>query len=204
VGSGGPGPSTAGRQTNLVSIGYSACHWCHVMAHECFEDDAIAGLMNDHLSTSRSIERNGPMSTQFIWRRSRPCLGKAAGRSTYFSRAGRPSVLWGTTSRRLRVTACRAGRVAADGSRAYTQRRSEYCTTQRAHRAIAAAQNRQPEGGNPGVDVLQQALSTMLTQRDLGHGIRRRAEIPATIGPRFFCSAWQQRPVVRMSKPSLN
>ena len=23
----------------LLSIGYSACHWCHVMAHECFEDD---------------------------------------------------------------------------------------------------------------------------------------------------------------------
>lgn len=32
----------------LVSIGYSACHWCHVMAHECFEDDYIAGLMNKH------------------------------------------------------------------------------------------------------------------------------------------------------------
>lgn len=32
----------------LVSIGYSACHWCHVMAHECFEDDYIAGLMNRH------------------------------------------------------------------------------------------------------------------------------------------------------------
>ena len=32
----------------LVSIGYSACHWCHVMAHECFEDDYIAGLMNQH------------------------------------------------------------------------------------------------------------------------------------------------------------
>ena len=30
----------------LVSIGYSACHWCHVMAHECFEDHYIAGLMN--------------------------------------------------------------------------------------------------------------------------------------------------------------
>jgi Highly conserved protein containing a thioredoxin domain len=29
----------------LVSIGYSACHWCHVMAHECFEDDYIAGIM---------------------------------------------------------------------------------------------------------------------------------------------------------------
>lgn len=32
----------------LVSIGYSACHWCHVMAHECFENDYIAGLMNKH------------------------------------------------------------------------------------------------------------------------------------------------------------
>lgn len=32
----------------LVSIGYSACHWCHVMAHESFEDAYIAGIMNKH------------------------------------------------------------------------------------------------------------------------------------------------------------
>lgn len=32
----------------LVSVGYSACHWCHVMAHECFEDEYIAGIMNQH------------------------------------------------------------------------------------------------------------------------------------------------------------
>ena len=32
----------------LVSIGYSACHWCHVMERECFENDAIAALMNEH------------------------------------------------------------------------------------------------------------------------------------------------------------
>ena len=31
----------------LLSIGYSACHWCHVMAHESFEDPAVAALMND-------------------------------------------------------------------------------------------------------------------------------------------------------------
>src|SRR4051794_7212485 len=30
----------------LLSIGYSACHWCHVMAHESFEDDATADGMN--------------------------------------------------------------------------------------------------------------------------------------------------------------
>jgi uncharacterized protein len=31
----------------LLSIGYAACHWCHVMAHESFEDPATAALMND-------------------------------------------------------------------------------------------------------------------------------------------------------------
>ena len=32
----------------LLSIGYAACHWCHVMAHESFEDEATAALMNQH------------------------------------------------------------------------------------------------------------------------------------------------------------
>jgi uncharacterized protein YyaL (SSP411 family) len=32
----------------LLSVGYAACHWCHVMAHESFEDPETAALMNDH------------------------------------------------------------------------------------------------------------------------------------------------------------
>ena len=32
----------------FLSIGYAACHWCHVMAHESFEDEEIAAIMNDH------------------------------------------------------------------------------------------------------------------------------------------------------------
>ncbi|OLO17225.1 hypothetical protein BKP29_0222515, partial [Bacillus licheniformis] len=31
----------------LVSIGYSTCHWCHVMAHESFEDEEVAKLLNE-------------------------------------------------------------------------------------------------------------------------------------------------------------
>ncbi|GID96066.1 thioredoxin domain-containing protein [Amorphoplanes digitatis] len=31
----------------LISVGYAACHWCHVMAHESFEDEAVARLVND-------------------------------------------------------------------------------------------------------------------------------------------------------------
>jgi len=40
----------------LLSIGYSACHWCHVMAHESFENYAIASLMNDNF-TNIKVDR---------------------------------------------------------------------------------------------------------------------------------------------------
>ena len=32
----------------LISIGYAACHWCHVMERESFEDESTAELMNEH------------------------------------------------------------------------------------------------------------------------------------------------------------
>ena len=32
----------------FLSVGYSSCHWCHVMAHESFEDDEIAKIMNEN------------------------------------------------------------------------------------------------------------------------------------------------------------
>jgi uncharacterized protein YyaL (SSP411 family) len=40
----------------IVSIGYSACHWCHVMEHESFEDDEVAATMNAHF-VSIKIDR---------------------------------------------------------------------------------------------------------------------------------------------------
>jgi uncharacterized protein YyaL (SSP411 family) len=46
----GPAALTAARERDvplLVSIGYSSCHWCHVMEHESFEDPAVAALMNE-------------------------------------------------------------------------------------------------------------------------------------------------------------
>jgi len=32
----------------IISVGYSACHWCHVMEHESFEDTTVARIMNEH------------------------------------------------------------------------------------------------------------------------------------------------------------
>jgi len=46
----GPEAFAAAKERNvpiLLSVGYSACHWCHVMAHECFEDTEVATKMNE-------------------------------------------------------------------------------------------------------------------------------------------------------------
>ena len=48
--------ATAENKPILLSIGYSACHWCHVMEHESFEDEKIAALMND-LFVSIKVDR---------------------------------------------------------------------------------------------------------------------------------------------------
>ena len=45
----GPAALAEARRTSkpiLLSVGYAACHWCHVMAHESFEDEATAAAMN--------------------------------------------------------------------------------------------------------------------------------------------------------------
>ena len=48
----------------FLSIGYSTCHWCHVMAHESFEDETVAEAI---LSRSKSTGRSARMWTRSIW-----------------------------------------------------------------------------------------------------------------------------------------
>src|SRR5688572_5011503 len=38
----------SGNKPILLSVGYAACHWCHVMAHESFEDEETARIMNEN------------------------------------------------------------------------------------------------------------------------------------------------------------
>ena len=49
----------------LLSVGYSACHWCHVMAHESFEDEATASLMNE-LYVNIKVDREERPPTEKI------------------------------------------------------------------------------------------------------------------------------------------
>jgi hypothetical protein len=63
----------------LLSVGYAACHWCHVMAHESFEDEATAAVMNE-LFVNIKVDRRSGLTSTVTCRR---CIlgGRAAGRS---------------------------------------------------------------------------------------------------------------------------
>ena len=62
----------------LLSVGYSACHWCHVMAHESFEDEATAQLMND-LYVNIKVDREERPDLDKIYQTSHQLMTGQAG-----------------------------------------------------------------------------------------------------------------------------
>ncbi|HVJ23761.1 MAG TPA: thioredoxin domain-containing protein [Burkholderiales bacterium] len=62
----------------LLSVGYSACHWCHVMAHESFEDPAVAALMN-RLFVNVKVDREERPDLDQIYQTAHQMLAQRAG-----------------------------------------------------------------------------------------------------------------------------
>ena len=62
----------------LLSIGYSACHWCHVMAHESFEDPATAALMNE-LFVNIKVDREERPDLDKIYQAAQQLLTHSSG-----------------------------------------------------------------------------------------------------------------------------
>ena len=62
----------------LLSIGYAACHWCHVMAHESFENPEIAAVMNE-LFVSIKVDREERPDIDAIYMSALQLLGAQGG-----------------------------------------------------------------------------------------------------------------------------
>ena len=62
----------------FVSIGYAACHWCHVMAHESFEDPAIAAVMNE-LFVNVKVDREERPDVDAIFMSAIQVMGESGG-----------------------------------------------------------------------------------------------------------------------------
>ncbi|MEO0619590.1 MAG: thioredoxin domain-containing protein [Pseudomonadota bacterium] len=77
----GPEALAHARKTNtpiLLSVGYAACHWCHVMAHESFEDEATAALMNQ-LFVNIKVDREERPDVDAIYMAALHTLGEQGG-----------------------------------------------------------------------------------------------------------------------------
>jgi uncharacterized protein len=158
----------------LLSIGYSACHWCHVMERESFEDEATARIMNEHfvnikvdreerpdldsiyMSAVQALTRGGgwPM-TVFLTPDGSPFYG-----GTYFppvSRGGMPSFKGVLTS-------------LAD---AYENRRDEVLRSAQSVRDYLRAVTIDaaiPKSSSPGTDLLERAAESLVSQLDRRFG----------------------------------
>ncbi len=62
----------------LLSVGYAACHWCHVMAHESFEDDATARLMNEHFVNIK-VDREERPDLDAVYQNALALMGEPGG-----------------------------------------------------------------------------------------------------------------------------
>ncbi|MFC7395905.1 thioredoxin domain-containing protein [Chelatococcus sp. GCM10030263] len=80
----------------LLSIGYAACHWCHVMAHESFEDEATAAVMND-LFVNIKVDREERPDVDHIYMSALQALGEQGGwpLTMFLTPEGEP--FWGGT-----------------------------------------------------------------------------------------------------------
>jgi uncharacterized protein YyaL (SSP411 family) len=80
----------------LLSVGYAACHWCHVMAHESFEDDATAHVMND-LFVNIKVDREERPDIDQIYMSALHLLGEHGGwpLTMFLTPDGEP--FWGGT-----------------------------------------------------------------------------------------------------------
>src|SRR6202043_1948566 len=80
----------------LLSVGYAACHWCHVMAHESFEDDATARVMNE-LFVNIKVDREERPDIDQIYMAALHHLGEHGGwpLTMFLTPSGEP--IWGGT-----------------------------------------------------------------------------------------------------------
>ncbi len=168
----------------LVSVGYSSCHWCHVMAHESFEDDQVGALVNE-LFVSIKVDREERPDVDAVymdavqamtgsggWPMTVFCLpdGRPFFAGTYFPKTSRGNHL---------------------GFAELCQRIDELWRTRRDElvdqaaqvtEAIATGEQLVPATEPPGAEVLTAAVNALLPQvdqRDGGFG--RAPKFPQTM-----------------------
>ena len=177
----------------LVSVGYSACHWCHVMAHESFEDAETASEMNQ-LFVNVKVDREERPDVDSIYMEAVQAMtghggwpmtvwltpdGEPFFAGTYFPKVDRP----GMPSFR---------RVMAAVSDAWSQRRAD--VTEQAAKVTAALAAEVPASPDtPDIGTLAKAHDALTRNFDqVNGGFGSAPKFPQTPTLEFLLRAWEQ------------
>jgi uncharacterized protein YyaL (SSP411 family) len=180
----------------LLSIGYSACHWCHVMEHESFEDEAVARVMNEHYVCIK-VDREERPDLDKIYQFAHQILTQRAG--------GWPLNMFLTPHDRMPFFGgTYFPKTARHGMPAFTELLREVARAYRDKRAAIEEQNSsvrellarlEPAGPAPGVhphpDALDKACQELARQFDARHGgFGRAPKFPHPTSLDFLLRYW--------------
>ncbi|NLU82780.1 thioredoxin domain-containing protein [Rhodococcus sp. HNM0569] len=156
----------------LLSVGYAACHWCHVMAHESFEDDATAELMNANFVCVKVDREERPDLDAIYMTATVAMTGQGGWPMTCFLTPDGAPFYCGTYY----------PRIAHGGMPSFTQVLDAIVDTWRTRRedvtragdAVVTELTRSagavPAGGAPTADALDAAVASVLQDEDTAHG----------------------------------
>ncbi len=154
----------------LLSIGYSACHWCHVMAHESFENAEIAAVMND-LFVSIKVDREERPDVNSVYMSAAQAMGVPGGwpLTVFLTPAGLP--FFGGTyfppEDRQGMHGFPA--VLRAAAAAYHAQRDEISVMGSKVRD-AVAPRQLPVAGEPSAALLDEAVRKLAAETDRAHG----------------------------------
>jgi len=170
----------------FLSIGYSACHWCHVMEHESFEDEETAALMNE-LFVSIKVDREERPDLDAIYMDAVQAMTGQGGwpMSVWLTPDGKPFHGGAYYPKEPRYGMPSFQQVLRAVAEAYRGRREQVDDqAERLTAMLRRSASLQADGGELGADILEEALGQMrqyFDDEDGGFGSQPKFPQPMTL-----------------------
>ena len=156
----------------LVSIGYSACHWCHVMAHESFEDPAVAAVMAEHFVCVKVDREERPDVDAICMDAVQGMTGQGGWPLNVFLTPDQRPIHGGTYFPPEPRGGLPSWRMVLEGvAQAWRERRDEIeATLADAEQRLRSGAGLRPADDVPGAELLPAAVATLRERYDAVHG----------------------------------
>jgi len=153
----------------LLSVGYAACHWCHVMAHESFEDETTASVMNERFVNIKVDREERPDVDSIYMEAVQAMTGQGGWPMTvWIDHHGRPFFAGTYFPKEARHGMATFSQVIDAVWTAWKDRREE--VAEQAENLVAAISREIPGGDVPGGDDLEKAYNQIQAGFDPVHG----------------------------------